>query len=139
MLQTFDVPSADTSCVRRVRSNTPLQALLTLNEPLSMEAAQALARRMVESGAQTDRERVTHGFRRVLSRVPTDVEQNDMLDLLTRQQQRIAQGWLDPWLTATGKGERPQRLPPGVSPAQLAAYTLVARLILNLDETITKE
>ena len=59
--------------------------------------------------------------------------------LLDKQQQRIAEGWIDAREIATGKNELPGDLPAGVTPAQLAAYTVVARVILNLDETITKE
>src|SRR5262249_7201777 len=112
MLQTFDVPNADTSCVRRVRSNTPLQALVTLNEPMSMEAAQALARRMLEA-SEADRERVVHGFRRVLSRTPRDAEVTELLGLYQRQRQRIADGWAEPWQIATGKTAQPTQLPGG--------------------------
>ena len=56
-----------------------------------------------------------------------------------RQQQRIAEGWTNAREIATGKHELPEKLPPGATPAQLAAYTVVARVMLNLDETITKE
>ncbi|HEY0705851.1 MAG TPA: PSD1 and planctomycete cytochrome C domain-containing protein [Polyangia bacterium] len=143
MLQTFDAPSADTSCVRRVRSNTPLQALVTLNEPLSIQAAQALARRMLEiqpgAGAANDRARIAHGFRRVLSRPPSEPELTELEGLLTRQRPRLAEGWLNPWLLATGKTESPMGLPTNTNPSELAAYTVVARVLLNLDEAITKE
>ncbi|HEY0714604.1 MAG TPA: DUF1549 and DUF1553 domain-containing protein, partial [Polyangia bacterium] len=139
MLQTFDAPNADTSCVRRVRSNTPLQALATLNEPLSIQAAQALARRMLETKDANDRARISHGFRRVLSRSPSEEELNALEGLLTRQRPRLAEGWLNPWLLATGKTESPMGLPTNTNPSELAAYTVVARVLLNLDEAITKE
>ncbi len=139
MLSAFDTPSGETACARRVRSNTPLQALVTLNEPLALEAAQALGRRMVAEGGKTDAERVAHGFRRVLSRPPSAAEVADLLGLLERQRRRLAEGWADAWQIATGKSERPASLPAGVTPATLAAYTIIGRVLLNLDEAITRE
>ena len=139
VLQTFDVPNADFSCVRRQRSNSPLQALVSLNEPQFVECAQALARTTLEAGGKTDADRVAYAFRRALSRAPSQEERQELLDLLARQRGRIAEGWVNPAEVATGKNEKPANLPAGVSPAQLAAYTVVSRVILNLDETITKE
>jgi hypothetical protein len=137
-LQTFDTPNGDSSCVRRLRSNTPLQALMTLNETVSMECAQNLAKLALEKGGKSDEERITYAFRRVLSRVPTKEEVADLVALMERQRQRIADGWVNPYELATGKNERPQ-LPPGANPTQLAAYTVISRALLNLDEAITKE
>src|SRR5437867_1766085 len=68
MLQTFDAPNGDFSCVRRQRSNTPLQALVSLNETEFVECAQALARKMLLEGGQTDSDRINYAFRRALSR-----------------------------------------------------------------------
>lgn len=110
-LQNFDTPNGDFSCVRRARSNTPLQALTTLNETLFLEAAQALGEKALKEGGRTDAERVTFAFRRVLSRPPAAAERDELLSFLSRQQQR--------------------------SPQQ--AWTALARVILNLDEAITKE
>jgi hypothetical protein len=139
MLANFDTPNADTSCVRRIRSNTPLQALTTLNETLFVESAQALARRVVTEGGTTDAQRVAYGFRLCTSRTPSDDERGELVALLEKQRKRIADGWISPWQIATGKEERPQALPDGVTPADLGAYTVVARVLLNLDETIVKE
>ncbi|MEX2141353.1 MAG: PSD1 and planctomycete cytochrome C domain-containing protein [Pirellulales bacterium] len=139
MLSNFDVPNADTSCVRRVRSNTPLQALTTLNEALFVESAQALGRRMLAEGGKNDPDRLSFGFQLCTSRVPTDEERNELLALLRRTQKRIADGWISPWQIATGKEEKPAELPTGATPAHLGAYAVVARVLLNLDETITKE
>jgi len=140
-LQTFDVPNADFACVRRQRSNSPLQALVTLNEPLFVECSQALARKALAEGGQTDQDRIAYAFRRTLARQPTQVELEDLLELLKRQRERIAEGWINASEVATSKGETIKQadLPKGASPAQLAAYTVVARVMLNLDETITKE
>jgi len=139
VLQVFDAPNGDFSCVRRMRSNTPLQALALLNETVFVECAQALARKVLEAGGATDSDRLTYAFRRVLARVPSKEETSELLGLLEKQKQRIAEGWVNAAEIATGKNERPQNLPAGVSPAQLAAYTVVSRVLLNLDETITKE
>ena len=138
-LQTFDVPNADFSCVRRQRSNSPLQALVSLNEPIFVECAQNLARQILADGGATDEARVTYAFRRVLSRPPAPEEKQELQTLLDREQKRFAEGWLNPNEVATGKPATAKDLPAGTTPTQLAAYTVVARVLLNLDETITKE
>jgi hypothetical protein len=139
MLQNFDAPNGDISCVRRARSNTPLQALTTLNEPLFIESAQALARKTLREGGATDMQRLSYAFRRCLARRPTELEAAELLRLLNKQKQRLAGGWLSA-LDLTGlDAPRPLKLPPGVTPVQLAAWTAVSRVLLNLDETITKE
>lgn len=139
MLQNFDVPNGDISCVRRARSNTPLQALTTLNEPLFMEAARALAWKTVTAGGVTDSQRLSLAFRRVLSRQPTAAEVTELLALKNRQQQRFLAGELNPWNLATNDPDNPNLLPKGVTMEELAAWTAVARVLLNLDEAITKE
>ena len=138
-LQNFDTPNADFSCVRRQRSNTPLQALTTLNEIVFVECAQHLALEMARSGGATDDERIDYAFRRCVSRRPTDEERAALKSLMEKQEQRFAEGWASPWQVATGKESPPEELPSGVTPVKLAGYTVVARVVLNLDETITKE
>ena len=138
-LQTFDTPNGDYSCVRRLRSNTPLQALMTLNETVSMECARNLAALALEKGGKSDEERITYIVRRTLSRKPTSEELAELKSLLERQQKRIADGWVNAHELATGKNELPAKMPKGATPTQLAAYTVVSRVALNLDETITKE
>ena len=139
VLQTFDAPEGNNACVRRTRSNTPLQALIGLNESISMEAARALALRILTEGRKDDASRLRYAFRRCLSRPPSDVERDALLAVIAKQKARIAEGWVDPWLLATGENARPAKLPADATPAQFAAYTVVARVLLNLDETITKE
>jgi len=139
VLQAFDAPNGDVSCVRRLRSNTPLQALTSLNEPQFVEAARALARKSVNEGGKTDDQRITFAFRQVLSRLPQAEELKALRRLLNQQRARIAEGWLNAAEMAVGKSEPMTGLPPGVTPATLAAHTAVARALLNLDETITKE
>ena len=138
-LQTFDVPEGNNACVRRSRSNSPLQALAGLNDATSIEAARAFAANILTHGGANDEDRITYAFRRCVSRTPTDSEKGTVLALYKKQLARIADGQLDTWLLATGRNERPQKLPPNTTPAQLAAYTVVSRALLNLDETITKE
>ncbi len=138
-LQTFDVPNADSSCVRRQRSNSPLQALVSLNEPLFVECAQALARKTLAEGGRTDEQRIAYAFRRALARAPQPDETHELLSLLNKEKQRMADGWVSSSEVGTGTNSVPKSLPPGVTPTQLAAYTVVSRVLLNLDETITKE
>ena len=139
MLQTFDTPNGESSCVRRMRTNTPLQALVTLNEPTFVECARALARKTLEEGGESDPERITYAFRRALARMPTNTEKDELLSLLDKERTRIADGWLNPNELTTGKADAPADLPKGITPTQWAAYTVVSRVLLNLDETITNE
>jgi mono/diheme cytochrome c family protein len=139
MLQIFDAPNGDISCVRRARANTPLQALTTLNETLFIESAQALALKTLREGGTTDAQRLTYAFRRCLARKPTAPEATELLKLLSKQKQRLTDGWLSA-LDLTGvDAAHPPTLPTGATPVQLAAWTAVSRVLLNLDETITKE
>ncbi|HEX8203118.1 MAG TPA: PSD1 and planctomycete cytochrome C domain-containing protein [Isosphaeraceae bacterium] len=138
-LQAFDAPNGDVACVRRSRSNTPLQALTTLNEPIFLEGARALALRTIERGGSTDGDRLAYAFRRCLARTPTAPEAAALLDLLERQESRFSGEGINPWDLAAADPAHPPRLPEGVTPAQLAAWTAVSRVLLNLDETITKE
>src|SRR2546425_5464514 len=85
-------------------------------------------------------QRLVYAFRRCLSRKPTEPESAELLALLNKQKGRLAEGWLSPWDMAGYNPEQaPQQLPKGTTPAQLAAWTAVSRVLLNLDETITKE
>jgi hypothetical protein len=138
-LQMFDAPNGDFSCVRRARSNTPLQALTTLNETLFLEAARALALKTAKEGGATDAARLEFAFRRILARRPTAQESVELIGLLNRQRERFVAGELNPWNLATSDPDKPFVLPKGVRMDDLAAWTAVARVLLNLDETITKE
>jgi hypothetical protein len=133
-LQAFDSPNGEMSCVRRARSNTPLQALSTLNEPLFVESAQALARRALAEGGAADRDRLAYAFRLCTARTPSAEESQVLLELLAKEDRRIADGWV-PARELAGAAAPPN----GATPRQLAAWTAVARVLLNLDETITKE
>jgi hypothetical protein len=139
MLQTFDAPNGDFACVRRTRSNTPLQALTTLNEPIFLECARALALRTLREGGCDDATRLEYAFRRCLSRKPTEEEAATLLSLLHREVRRFEKPGADPWAFAADDPSRKPELPKDAAPAQLAAWTAVSRVLLNLDETITKE
>jgi len=139
VLQTFDAPNGDSSCVRRPRSNTPLQALATLNEPEFLECARALALRALRDGGASDADRLAYAFRRCLARTPTGEESAALLALLDRQARHFAAPGVDPWDVAASETATRPPLPSGATPARLAAWTVVSRVLLNLDETITKE
>jgi hypothetical protein len=139
VLQAFDAPNGDFACVRRVRSNTPLQALMTLNEPLFLESARALALRAVTEGGKADAERIEYAFRRCVARRPGVEESAALLALLAKQKQHFADPAAKPWELAAADPAKPPALPAGTTPADLAAWTVVSRVLLNLDETITRE
>ena len=127
-LDTFDTPNGDAACIRRDRSNTPMQALTTLNETTFLEAARALARNTLEQQAAAgDRERLEYAFRRVLTRKPAAAETAELQAMLNKQRGRLRSGELD---AAKLVGE---------DSAELAAWMAVSRVLLNLDEAITKE
>ncbi len=139
MLQTFDTPNGDIACVRRSKSNTPLQALTTLNETTFLEAARALALKTLKEGGATNATKVEYAFRRVLSRKPTLQESSELLAMMNKQRERFISGELNPWNFATNDPDKPNILPKGATMDQLGAWTAVARVLLNLDEAITKE
>jgi hypothetical protein len=133
-LTTFDAPNREVCTLRRNQSNTPLQALVTLNDPVYLEAAQALARRMMAS-ASTAAGMADHGFRRCLTRPPTAMESQRLLALHDE-----ALAWFK---SRPDKATAFATLPLGAAPAgtnlpDLAAWTTVANVLLNMDETLMK-
>jgi hypothetical protein len=139
VLQAFDAPNGEFACVRRVRSNTPLQALTALNEPLFLEAARALALRTIQHGGSNDEARLAYAFHCTLGRQPDRQESTTLLALLDQQRARHSGPGAKPWELAANDPAEPPPLPSGCSPADAAAWTAVSRVLLNLDETITKE
>jgi hypothetical protein len=134
LMANFDAPNREQSCIRRERSNTPLQALQLMNDVQHYEAARGLAVRMMDAGA-TPEERITFGFRSVLARFPEAEETAIILDLYERQSAR--------YTTAPEEAEKAIRFGESESPrdlpaTDLAAWTLVANLILNLDEAVIR-
>ena len=116
MLQAFDAPAGEMACVRRGRSNTPLQALATLNEALFVESAQALAARTLKEGGATDRERLAYAFRLCTARIPSAAEAEVLLQLLSKEDRRLADGWLNAADIAGIKTGGPAALPPQITP-----------------------
>ncbi len=143
MLQTFDAPIGEVACARRARSNTPLQALTTLNEPLFVECARALALKVLNVPDANDASRLALAVKRCLSREPRGDELSVLQGYLEKERQRFERPDENAWkLLATDDAEKQaitEALPRGTTPNELAAWTAVARVILNLDETITKE
>jgi hypothetical protein len=131
---TFDAPNREVCTLRRNRTNTPLQALVTLNDPVYVEAAQALARRMI-AGGSTVEDRTRTGFRLALIRPPSETELHRIVALhdtvLTtyRQDEKKA---VEMATNPIGP------VPKGADVADLAAWATVANTILNLDETVMK-
>ncbi|MBV9124400.1 MAG: PSD1 domain-containing protein [Planctomycetes bacterium] len=131
----FDAPSREICTARRIRTNTPLQAFVTLDDPVYVEAAQALARRIVREGGQTTDERVGFGLRLCLVRPPRPEQVKLLTDLFQREREHYRQ---DP------KGARAMAtdplgpLPSGMKADDLAAWTVVANVLLNLDGVLTK-
>jgi hypothetical protein len=137
-LGSFDAPNGDLSCARRLRSNTPLAALTGLNEPVFVEAARGLALRALREGGADDAARIDHAFLLCTARRPTVEEKQELLAFLAAQRRRIADGWVDARDVAAGDAASLTGLPPGTTPQDAAAWTLVSRVLLNLDETVTK-
>lgn len=132
---TFDAPSREFCVVRRSRSNTPLQALTLLNDPAYVEAAQALARRMMAEGGATAESRAAHGFRLCLARAPRPEE---LKRLVALYQTELAQYKTDTKAAEKMANSELGKAPSELSADELAAWTVLANVLLNLDETITK-
>jgi hypothetical protein len=132
---TFDAPNREVCTLRRGRTNTPLQALVTLNDPAFIEAAQALARRVfVEAGADRD-QRIRHAFRLVLARAPSELELRRLGQLLEESHQNFAadkERALKMAIDPIGP------LPQGADPVELASWTAFSNVLLNLDEALMR-
>ena len=135
MLKALDAPSREECTVDRPRSNTPLAALTLLNDPTFVEAARAFAERILRSAGQTNQARLEFAFRIAVSRAPDQRERNLLLDLFAVSLREYeADSTAAKNLTTTGLA------PPakGLDTAKLAAWTTVARAILNMNETMTR-
>jgi hypothetical protein len=131
MYLSFDAPSGEACLARREVSNTPLQALTLLNDDVFVEAAQTLGREIDSSSGSTD-DKVVDLFRRCTSRLPSNDEQAAIARFYQNQKTRLAAGELDAAAIAGEKSTDDRVI-------ERAAWTLVARAVLNLDEVITKE
>jgi hypothetical protein len=134
-LTTFDAPDRETCTVSRERTNTPLQALVLMNDPTYVEASRILAEKVVVLGGTTPVERIRYAFRLATARVPSAKEETMLLQLLEKQQERYkSQPEEAVKLLSNGEFKRNELL----NPAEVAAWTNVASTILNLDETVTR-
>ena len=136
MLKAFDAPSREECTAQRARSNTPLAALVLLNDPTFVECARVLAERALREGGATDAERLHYAFREVTSRLPDESEQNALLALLQSSRSEFEANPSEAEaLLAVGQAP----LPEDVDQTELAAWTSVARCLLNLSETYSRE
>ena len=129
----FDAPDSTTSCTRRNRSNTPLQALTLLNDRGYYEFAQGLAQRILREPATSESERLVLAFRLCLARSPQPEEASRIKTLLLQQMESFRRSLADA-VQVTGA-----YIPAGMDVAQWAAWTAAARALLNLDEFVTRE
>ncbi len=132
---TFDATSREVCVDRRIRTNTPLQAMVTLNDPVYIEAAQALARRMVLEGGSTPSERIAYGWQLVVNRPATQAEVERLLALYESERSVFASRPADAVKLAT---DPLGPLPQGMDAVEMAAWTVVGNVLLNLDEALTK-
>jgi hypothetical protein len=131
----FDAPSRETCAIRRVRSNTPVQAFVTLNDPVYVEAAQALARRIMREGGSTPEDRVRFTLRLCLVRTPELEQVAKLLELYRSELEHYRHAPSEALKLAT---DPVGPLPPGMPAEELAAWTVVANVVLNLDAVLTK-
>ncbi len=133
MLMIFDSPDSNTACVRRNRSNTPLQALTLLNDPVFVECHQAFGRRILEESSGHDEERIRYGFRLALGRQPGPRELQLLSGLLDDQRKLFRED------LENSEKLVAEHQPAEVDPGEAAAWVALGRTILNLDEFVTRE
>ncbi len=126
-------PDAISTCTRRLRSNTPLQALNLLNDAAWMEFSRAHAQRVLKEAPVDDRKRLTYAFRLVTSRMPEKDETEILASLLDQHRADFRNHPKDADAIVTDSKQQ------GLTTEELAAWTMVSRAILNLDEAITRE
>ncbi len=135
-MSTFDSPSRETCAIRRVRTNTPLQAFVTLNDPAYVECAQALARRLIREGGNTVEERVAYGLRLTLLAPPEPEAVAALVALHASELDHFGKDVSSALALATDPlGPLPDR----IDPIEAAAYTVVANVLLNQDAFLTKD
>jgi hypothetical protein len=135
MFLSFDAPSREITCTRRITTDTPLQALTTLNDPAFFEAARGLAHRILSAAPGDLPGRVTYGFRACVARAPDERELKRLQALFERELEHFRDHPESAGSVAFAGEVAP---PDGADPAELAAWTLVSNVLLNLDETVTK-
>ena len=132
----LDATAREFCTVRETRTNTPLQALTLMNDVTFVEAARLLAQRMLTEGGATPEARFNWAFRQVISRVPNETEMNVLRANLAKQLAHFRRSPKEATkLLAVGDKRNAEKL----NPSELAAYTTMASLILNLNEAITRQ
>jgi hypothetical protein len=134
-MTTFDAPSREICTVRRIRSNTPLQAFVTLNDPVYVEVARALARRVLREGGTTVQERAEYALRLCLCRPPVAEQVTTVLTLLQSEQSHFRE---DQKAALELVSEQPTPAAAQTDVAELAAWTVIANVLLNMDAILTK-
>ncbi len=135
-LRAFDAPAREECVAQRPRSNTPQQSLVLLNDPTYVEAARAFAAMMIHEGGKSVEAHIAFAFRRAVSRLPNKDETQVLTQLYQQQKKRYTSD-VEAAKQLIGAGDLPT--PVDIAPAELAAWTSVARAILNLHETITRD
>jgi hypothetical protein len=135
-LITFDAPDREKCTARRAVTNTPLQALVLMNDPTYIEAARLSAQRAMTEGGKDIQSRINFAFRLATARLPNAKERQILQELLNQQlsQYRLHK---EAALSLLSVGE--SKVDASLNPAELAAWTILTSAILNLDETITRE
>ncbi len=133
MLTTFDTPRFNSTCTKRVNSNTPLQSLTIANDETMQEFAQALGRRVLFQKKMNTQQNIDYAFRLCMARSPNPNELKFLSTYLQKQQTDFSTTSED------AKRVAGANLPKTISPTEAAAWTSLARVLLNLDETITRE
>jgi hypothetical protein len=133
-MATFDAPSRETCTVRRIHTNTPLQAFVTMNDPVFVEASQALARRLMREGGKSVADRLRYGLRLCLARPPNEKQVNALVELYEKELAHYSERQAEATKLAT---EPLGPLPDGLDAAEAAAWTSVANVLLNLDGVLT--
>jgi len=136
MLKAFDAPSREECTAQRARSNTPLAALVLLNDPTFVECSRVLAERTLKEDGASDSERVAFAFREVTSRTPDDAESAALMSLLESSRTEFHANAADAE-SLLKVGQAP--LPAEFDMVELAAWTSVCRGLLNLSETYNRE
>jgi hypothetical protein len=134
-MATFDAPSREICTIRRVPTNTPLQAFVTLNDPAFVEMAQALARRIVREGGATPRDRAAFGLRLCLARPPRDEQVAEIVSLFERELENYRN---DSTAAQQIAADPIGPVPIGIDASELAAWTVVSNVLLNLDSVLSK-
>ncbi|MEC8989579.1 MAG: DUF1553 domain-containing protein, partial [Verrucomicrobiota bacterium] len=137
-LKVFDAPAGLAACTRRIRSNTPLQALTLMNDPAFVELALGLAKRLMAE-ADSSAKRIRLGYWLCLGRKPDAEELRLLTGLVERQRSEFAAQSAEAESVVATSRPLGQATQPASSNAELAAWTMAARVLLNLDETITRE